>query len=74
VHYLLNELNKRGTLLVSLTTNIDGLALKAGVPESRLYEINGNYRSTQCIKCWKKDEIEEFNATVVSSDSACICK
>lgn len=74
VHGLLVELNKRGILLVNLTTNIDGLAQKAGVPDSRVYEINGHYRQSQCIVCWEKGDIEDFNAAVLSGDSEVKCK
>lgn len=74
VHYLISELNKRGVLLVNITTNIDGLAVQAGVTEGRVHEINGNYRQAECIECWEKETIEYFNSTAGSSESASQCR
>ena len=50
-HLALVELERRGTLELLVTQNIDGLHLIAGHQPARVVEIHGNMRETVCMTC-----------------------
>jgi NAD-dependent SIR2 family protein deacetylase len=50
-HCFLAMLASRQQLLRVYTQNIDGLDHLAGVPEDRLIECHGHFRSASCIRC-----------------------
>ena len=48
------ELMKHNYLKNIISQNIDGLHLKSGIPESKIFELHGNTNLEQCQKCDKK--------------------
>jgi NAD-dependent deacetylase len=50
-HYALVDLHLAGKLSGCVTQNIDGLHLRAGLPESALAEVHGNVRNVRCVAC-----------------------
>ena len=42
------------------TQNIDGLEFKAGLPEEKLIEAHGSFRTAHCIKCKKEHSVDDI--------------
>ncbi len=57
-HRLLVELERRGTLSLLVTQNIDGLHQMAGTSPDRLVEIHGNNRQSVCLSCGERLAME----------------
>ncbi|GIW41735.1 MAG: NAD-dependent protein deacetylase [Candidatus Binatia bacterium] len=56
-HEALATLEREGRLLAVLTQNIDGLHQKAG--SRRVVELHGTNRETECVRCRRRDPIED---------------
>ena len=59
-HQALVDLWRAGRLAGCVTQNIDGLHLKAGLPDSAVAELHGNVRDVRCLDCdrrWATEEI-----------------
>ena len=59
-HMALVDLWQAGRLAGCVTQNIDGLHLKAGLPEEAVAELHGNVREVRCLECghrWPTEEI-----------------
>lgn len=52
-HAFLRMMSDQGKLLRVYTQNIDGLETLAGVPEERVVQCHGGFRSAHCIQCSK---------------------
>lgn len=50
-HKFINKINDENMLLYCITQNIDGLEIKAGVPEDKLLQAHGHSRTAHCTKC-----------------------
>ncbi|KAL3319613.1 NAD-dependent protein deacetylase sirtuin-2 [Cichlidogyrus casuarinus] len=50
-HYFINLLHKKGILKRHYTQNIDGLEVEAGLPEDKIVEAHGHFRTGHCISC-----------------------
>lgn len=50
-HECITKLYFDEKLLVCITQNIDGLHIKAGLPEERVIEIHGSLRNVTCLDC-----------------------
>eukprot|EP00559_Dactyliosolen_fragilissimus_P003346 CAMPEP_0184857198 /NCGR_PEP_ID=MMETSP0580-20130426/2361_1 /TAXON_ID=1118495 /ORGANISM="Dactyliosolen fragilissimus" /LENGTH=362 /DNA_ID=CAMNT_0027352653 /DNA_START=16 /DNA_END=1101 /DNA_ORIENTATION=+ len=50
-HSFITLLHRKGILLRNYTQNIDGLEVISGLPESKLVECHGHFRTATCIKC-----------------------
>lgn len=59
-HNLIAEFAKHDMLEINLSQNIDGLELDAGVPENKLVQAHGHFRTAHCIGCKKEFPIEKF--------------
>ncbi len=55
-HRALAELERHGLLEGVVTQNIDGLHREAGT--RRLWEIHGNYRLLQCLRCHRREAVQ----------------
>jgi len=61
-HFALVDLWRAGRLAGCVTQNIDGLHLKAGLPEEAVAEVHGNVRQVRCLDCarrWPTEEVLE---------------
>ena len=59
-HLALVELWQAGRLAGCVTQNIDGLHLKAGLPDAAVAELHGNVRQVRCLECdlrWPTEEV-----------------
>lgn len=72
-HMFISEINKQGMLLMNFSQNIDGLDVKAGVPDDKLVEAHGNYRSAHCTKCHYEKDINIFYEKV-KKDEIYVCE
>jgi NAD-dependent deacetylase len=53
-HRALVDLDRRGTLDVVVTQNIDGLHQRAGHPPEKVIEVHGTMREVMCMACgWR---------------------
>jgi NAD-dependent SIR2 family protein deacetylase len=52
MHRFLRWLSDRNLLLRIYTQNVDGLEIKAGIPEPKVFEIHGNlFKPATCLNC-----------------------
>ena len=59
-HIALVDLWQGGRLAGCVTQNIDGLHLKAGLPDGAVAELHGNVREVRCLDCdrrWPTEEV-----------------
>jgi NAD-dependent deacetylase len=59
-HFALVDLWRAGRLAGCVTQNIDGLHLKAGLPDAAVAELHGNVRQVRCLDCgrsWPTEEV-----------------
>jgi NAD-dependent deacetylase len=59
-HRALVDLFRAGMLSGCVTQNVDGLHLKAGLPEEAMAEVHGHVRNVRCLDChrvWPTEEI-----------------
>lgn len=71
-HFFIAEVYRQGMLLMNFSQNIDGLDKKAGLPDDKLVEAHGHYRSAHCIKCGAEHNIQTFY-DMVKKDDIFIC-
>lgn len=50
-HYFIGFLHHKGLLDMNFTQNIDGLELKAGIPNEKVIAAHGNLSGAHCPKC-----------------------
>jgi len=53
-HYAVAELDRIGKLDCVITQNIDNLHQKAGVPDSKVFELHGNMQWVVCLGCGQR--------------------
>jgi NAD-dependent SIR2 family protein deacetylase len=64
-HHFLKLLADKGLLLRIYTQNIDGLEFLAGIPDEKLVECHGHFRTASCIDCGRPANAEEVKETIV---------
>ncbi|KPP78533.1 NAD-dependent protein deacetylase sirtuin-3, mitochondrial-like [Scleropages formosus] len=52
IHYFIRMLHLKGLLLRMYTQNIDGLEKMCGIPEEKLVEAHGSFKSASCHLCY----------------------
>jgi len=73
-HSFLALLADKDRLLRNYSQNIDGLEYLARMPEQRLVECHGHFRTASCISCGKQNDIAEVKATIVERKVAPSCR
>eukprot|EP01080_Neovahlkampfia_damariscottae_P008074 gene8074-12535_t len=53
-HYALVELMSKGILKYVVSTNVDGLHRRSGIPKEKISELHGNSYKEYCHKCGKE--------------------
>ncbi|KAL4491311.1 hypothetical protein ABPG72_021697 [Tetrahymena utriculariae] len=71
-HFFIAETNRRNRLLMNFSQNIDGLELEAGLPESKLVQAHGHFRTAKCVICKKDADINQFYEAA-RNDKICYC-
>jgi len=72
-HYFLKILADKGLLLRIYTQNIDGLEFLAGIPDDKLVECHGHFRTSACIDCHKASDTEQVKETIVQEMKTPVC-
>ncbi|KAG7343400.1 silent information regulator protein Sir2 [Nitzschia inconspicua] len=73
-HSFLKLLSEKGLLLRLYTQNIDGLEFLAGIPEDKLVECHGHFRTAACIDCKKAADANHVKETIVKEGKTPICQ
>lgn len=73
-HRALVELWEAGRLAGCVTQNIDGLHLKAGLPEEAVAELHGNVREVRCLGCHRRWPTEEILQRVEAGEDEPRCE
>ncbi|GAA2130041.1 NAD-dependent protein deacetylase [Kitasatospora kazusensis] len=73
-HRALVELERSGLPMRVLTQNVDGLHQKAGLPDRKVFELHGNARQVQCLRCRVVGEMGDALARLAAGepDPACL--
>ena len=72
-HTFLALLHQHGLLLRSYTQNIDGLEALAGVPDDKLVECHGHFRTASCTLCGKPYDGNECQDAMVVQHRVPLC-
>jgi NAD-dependent SIR2 family protein deacetylase len=73
-HSFLKLLSDKGLLLRLYTQNIDGLEFLAGIPEEKLVECHGHFRTAACIDCKKSTNGDQVKERIVKEGKTPICE
>ncbi|KAL3796284.1 hypothetical protein HJC23_008604 [Cyclotella cryptica] len=73
-HSFIALLAKKGMLLRNYTQNIDMLDVLAGVPEDKVIECHGHFRTSSCTNCSSAFDGEECKRIIVEEKRAPACK
>jgi len=70
-HFVLADLERRGTVLALMTQNIDGLHQAAG--SERVLELHGTIHQAKCLSCGRRTRMQEQLERVAAGnpDPAC---
>lgn len=68
------ELERRGSLHLLITQNVDGLHLAAGTSPERLVEIHGTVREVVCLDCGERAPMERALARVRAGEEDPPCR
>jgi len=72
-HHFLRLLADKGLLLRIYSQNIDGLEFLAGIPDDKLVECHGHFRTASCIDCGRSANAETVKETIVSGGKTPKC-
>mmetsp|Transcript_20070 Transcript_20070/g.42432 ORF Transcript_20070/g.42432 Transcript_20070/m.42432 type:complete len:490 (-) Transcript_20070:1420-2889(-) len=64
-HHFIKVLADKGLLLRIYSQNIDGLEFLAEIPEDKLVECHGHFRTASCIDCHKPADAEKVKSAIV---------
>jgi NAD-dependent deacetylase len=67
-HDAITGLSRTGRLALTVTQNIDGLHLEAGLPAEELVEIHGSMRRVRCVGCGITSPMQATLARVRSGE------
>jgi NAD-dependent SIR2 family protein deacetylase len=73
-HSFLKLLSDKGLLLRLYSQNIDGLEYLAGIPEKKLVECHGHFRTASCIDCHKSADGQQIKETIVQEAKCPKCQ
>ncbi|KAL4593729.1 NAD-dependent protein deacetylase sirtuin-3-like [Arapaima gigas] len=66
IHYFIRMLHLKGLLLRLYTQNIDGLEKMCGIPEEKLVEAHGSFRSASCHLCYTPFPAQEAKQAIMT--------
>jgi NAD-dependent deacetylase len=73
-HRALVELERRGTLHMLITQNVDGLHIDAGTAPEKIVEIHGTVREVVCLDCGERAPMERALARVRAGEADPPCR
>ncbi len=72
-HYAIAELDSLGKLDCVITQNVDNLHQKAGVPDSKVFELHGNMQWAKCLSCGQRYPFEQIKAILDRGEAVPDC-
>lgn len=72
-HYAIAELDSLGKLDCVITQNVENLHQKAGVPDTRVFELHGNMQWAKCLNCGQRYPFEQIQAGVDKGEEVPDC-
>lgn len=73
-HRAIAELDKMEKLDCVITQNVDNLHQKAGVPDSKVFELHGNMQWAVCLQCGRRYPLEQVVARMKDSEETPGCE
>ena len=73
-HYAIAELDRLGRLDCVITQNVDNLHQKAGVPDSKVFELHGNMQWAICLSCGQRYPFEQIKARLDEGEEIPDCE
>eukprot|EP00536_Pseudo-nitzschia_multiseries_P002617 jgi/Psemu1/63745/estExt_Genemark1.C_350070 len=73
-HRFLKLLADKGVLLRIYSQNIDGLEFLAGIPDDKLVECHGHFRTASCIDCHRSADAASVKSTIVDHGKTPQCE
>jgi len=73
-HAFIKLLSDKGVLLRNYTQNIDGLEVLGGVPEDKVVECHGHFRTASCTNCGAVAEIGTVAESIVGRAEVPVCE
>ena len=73
-HHAIAELDKLGKLDCVITQNVDNLHQKAGVPDSKVFELHGNMQRAICLSCGREHPFAQVKARLDAGEEVPDCE
>ncbi|CAB3375884.1 Hypothetical predicted protein [Cloeon dipterum] len=73
-HFFIRLLHEKGVLLRHYTQNIDSLELFAGIPEEKVVEAHGTFRTSHCMNCKREYKLDWLKTQLATDDENFIPK
>ena len=73
-HHAIAELDRLGKLDCVITQNVDNLHQKAGVPDSKVFELHGNMQRALCLSCGREYPFAQVKARVDAGEEIPDCE
>ena len=73
-HYAIAELDRLSRLDCVITQNVDGLLQRAGVPDSKVFELHGNMQWVVCLSCGQRYPFAQIEARLSSGEEDPNCE
>ena len=73
-HYAIAELDRLGKLDCVITQNVDSLHQKAGLPDSKVFELHGNMLWALCLSCGRRYPFEQVKTRLDQGEEAPDCE
>ncbi|KAL5266522.1 hypothetical protein ACHWQZ_G003782 [Mnemiopsis leidyi] len=69
-HHFIKLLSDKGVLLRNYTQNIDMLQSQTGIPDNKVFEVHGSFRSGTCMKCAAKLDKTQLKEAIFCGEVA----
>ncbi|GMI01109.1 hypothetical protein TrST_g9330 [Triparma strigata] len=72
-HAFIKLLSDKGILLRNYTQNIDGLEVLGGVPEEKVIECHGHFRTASCTSCGSPMDVSLVSKSIIEDGVPPVC-
>jgi len=73
-HYAIAELDRLGRLDCVITQNVDNLHQRAGIADSKVFELHGNMQWAVCLSCGKRYPFEQLKSRLDKGEEIPDCE